>query len=590
MISSTTYREPSERVFAYILSNHADQLCQEGLSPTVLTGTGVVRGAAIGIAHHYRDMLSRELEQTDIEPEQIAGEIHRIDEARCKAVEEVASLEQKVETSHGKTNAGIFAVQRMLLEDSRLISELSHEVERRMINAEAAVRDYFRRISYRLHHSDNELMRRQADDYRDIGRLMLRLLLGREDSLLKHQRKPTILISRRLLPTDTVRFAQYDIRGLVTEECGVNSHSAILARELNLPCLSGIEADRRSIPEGAPLILDSENNELIVNPTRELVRGYKRRARRNHIIMQSLVRSTRNLNLFHNDQPISVSANVSSASEVRQAVSYGMDSIGLFRLEALYLLRNRQPEEKELIRELEKSLQLCQGKTATIRLLDSGGEKCIPCLHDSDAESMLGMRGIRLLLGRPELLHQQINACLRLGARYPVQVLIPMVTTVDDVIETRKCLNERIHALKKAGIDCADNLRLGAMIETPAALFSMDTICRYVDFIAFGTNDLIQYLTAANRQNSDVAHYYNAGNQLVIDLLKRAIVCAHHAKVACSLCGELAGDLRVTSALLDAGLRSFSVAPPAIPSLKAHIHALINREQTRTARSAVGDH
>ncbi len=548
--------------------------------PHVITGTCIVQGTAIGLAHHYRDMLSREFEQTEIEADQVNEEIARIENARQKAADELATLERQVSNRLGQANAGIFRAQRLMVQDPHLMRDLSSEIERRMMTAEAAIRDYFRRIAHRLRVVDNELIRRQAEDYRDVGRILLRLLTGFEDSLLGFYKKPLIVISRRLLPTDAIRFSSYNVRGIVTEECGVNSHSAILARELGIPCLSGISSDKTLISDGAPLILNAEKSELIIGPTRAQVTHFQQQARTAYKTIRTLARTTRNLHLSWNNQPITIEANVASVAEVHQAQSFGMDGIGLYRMEALYMLRDQEPDEEELMEALGQSLEFCGNRRATIRLLDAGGEKNLSWLdRDPPHDTTLGLRGIRLLLRQPSLLRSQINACLRLATRHPLRLLIPLVTTPHDILQTKQCIAEQISALQNAGIPCNDTMSVGAMIETPASLLSLEHIIQHVDFVAFGTNDLIQYLMAADRQNNDVAQYYDAGNDLVIQLLGDAVRKLRAASFDFSLCGELAGDLRYTGKLLHMGLCSFSVAPSIIPSLKAHIQELIEQQE-----------
>ncbi len=534
-----------------------------------LNGITVVPGLAIGVAHRYRDILSREIDASDITTEQIPHEQSRLKDALTKAKVALTALQDTLAPAVGDCNARVFDAHAQMLSDSYLLEQLLQELRGRMVNSEAVVRDVFKRLESRFRDSSNLLLAERADDIRDVGRLVLRSLLGIDEKPIRPGRAPLIILSRRLLPSDAIHFKTKRITGIVTAEGGVNSHSAIFAREFSLPFITKIPVDRNFISEGSALIVDGNRGILTINPHEKEIVACQEQIKKQKQQKRRLVRNTRDLTLCVEDIPVKLLANIVTADDVKAAARYGCDGIGLYRLECLYMSRQTMPTEDELLSALTNSLAPIKDRTITIRLLDTGGDKNISYLPgDTGGNSPLGLRGIRLLLHHPHLLSMQIRACLRLSASHRINILIPLVTTPEDISRTLEIIEKEKAGFRENGMPFDRNIRIGAMIETPASLLRVDEILQKVDYLSIGTNDLIQYLMAADRDNAHVSSYYEQGNELVIPLIEEILIKARKHKKNCSLCGELAGDIRFAKKLLECGLREFSVIPYAIPELK----------------------
>ncbi len=548
----------------------------------VLKGSTVVPGLAIGVAHNYRDILSREIQAIDIAAQQIPHERTRLKDALAKSRVALAVLQDTLAPSIGEHNAKIFEAHLQMLSDSQLLIELHQELERRMVNSEAVVRDVFKRLESRFRESSNLILAERADDVRDVGRLVLRSLLGNEEVPIRSDRAPVIILSRRLLPSDAIHFKTRRTNGIATAEGGINSHSAIFAKEFSLPYITNIPVDKHIITEGSALIVDGNRGTLTINPHEKEILACQEEIRRRKRIKARLVRSTRDLSLSVQDMPVKILANIVAAEDVKAAARFGCDGIGLYRLECLYMTRETMPTEDELLEALRHSVAPMKDRTISIRLLDTGGDKNISYLPgDISANSPLGLRGIRLLLHYPHLLSMQIRACLRLSTSHTINILIPLVTTPDDISHTLKVIENEKDLFRKNGMAFDTNIRIGAMIETPAALLRVDEILSRVDYLSIGTNDLIQYLMAADRDNAHVSAYYEQGNQMVIPLIGEVVSKARRHNKECSLCGELAGDTRFIRPLLECGLRDFSVIPYAIPELKESLRISIEQIQKK---------
>ena len=502
----------------------------------------------------------------------------RLDRAIQSVEKDLVRMKHTVKKQVGSDQAAIFEAHRMILKDLTLLKEIEEELKNQRVNIEHVVWQVFRRWEQKLRDSQNIEIRERSSDIADIGRRLLKELLGIRGNTLTRLPAGSIIFAKRLLPSDTVHWDQKNAKGIVTEEGGTNSHVAILASAFHIPLVSRIGVNMDRVSNHSPVILDGNTGKIILRPTRREIADFKGCRTREEKRDLALARKMRLVHLETASRPVTVDANVSSAEECRTAKTYGCDGIGLYRIEQLYMSSPVMPTEEYLFDSLKLSLGILKGREATLRLLDIGGDKTLPYINLVERTNpALGVRGVRLLLKYPNLLQAQLRVFLRLSARFKVRVLVPMVTLAQDIVQVRKALDQEKEKLKEKKILFDEKIPLGAMIETPSAALAIDSILEICDFLSIGTNDLLQYTMAADRENMNVADYYEAGNPLILRWIGEIAQKAEQAGKDCEVCGELAGNPDHAEALLKLGVRHLSVVAHRIPKLKEKIQGLLIR-------------
>lgn len=444
-----------------------------------------------------------------------------------------------------------------------------------MINAEHVVKNVFRKWANKFKASDEDFIQSKADDLEDLSRRLLRILLGYEKNVLEKLPDNSIVISRRLLPSDTVHMKAKSVKGIVVKEGSQNSHSAILAKALGVPAISNIGSEYESIKSKDKIIIDGGKGIVITYPTEKDKSRYL-----DKIGKASKNESAKDARAIpaaktSDGKFIKVCANASSKEEFRTALVKGCDGIGLFRIEKLYLASKILPDEEYLMTNLQKVLKEAKGKEVKLRLLDVGGDKKLSYLEmDDELNPSLGVRGIRLLLRHKNMLKTQLRAIIKLSKKYKIQILIPMITLPREIKEVKRLVESCTAEVSKEQNKPFEKIKIGAMIETPASVSNIEEIAKLSDFISIGTNDLMQYLMAAGRENVSVSEYHDQGSEV---LLKSIKIIAHTAKqfdIECSICGEIAGDLDYTETFIKLGVNELSVVPYGIPALKEKIRGI----------------
>ena len=548
----------------------------------IIEGEGIVSGFAVGKVFYYQDILTRELELWNINENQIEGEVQRLQNAIDKVHIDLSDLKSKVTSEIDAKHAEIFSVHQLILKDVELLKEIEKELKDKLLNAEQIVQNVFQRWEQKLRGAKNNIFQDRANDIADVGRSLLKTLIGINKNNLSTLPIDAVIFAPRLLPSDTALLNIKNAKAIVTVEGSQNSHTAILARALNIPYVTKINIPIASLPAGTQVIVDGENGRVIINPHPAELKSYPQLIRRRLQSKQKIIHQLKDIPLKKNNKLIRVCANVSSEKEFEMAKILGADGIGLFRTEAFYMSKNSFPTEKELYTYMEKTLNQVSNQEVSLRLLDIGGDKTLPFLNLVELKNpALGLNGIRLLLKYPHLLEIQLRVFLRLSAKFNVNVLVPMVSLPKDMKELHQFLSQEKEKLVKDGLPFNSKLPIGAMIETPAALIAIDELLEYCDFLSFGTNDLVQYVMAAGREKPDVADYYEAGNHLILPALKQVIIKAQEKGKECNICGELAGNLNFTADLLSIGIRNFSVQPSLIPHIKKKIHYLLKNKIER---------
>jgi phosphotransferase system enzyme I (PtsI) len=540
-----------------------------------LQGRPVVPGLGFGHAFKYQDILSRELAVYDIKDTQIDPELQRLEAAMQRVEADLVCMKDTVERQVDSDQAAIFDAHRLMLRDPTLATEIEEELRSERVNVEHAVKWVFRRWERKFKDSTNVEIRARSTDVADIGRRLLKQPLGIHGNALTKLPAGSVIFAKRLLPSDTVHLDRKNARGIVTEEGGPNSHVAVLASAFHIPLISGIGIDLDGVPNRAPVIMDGASGKIVLRPSKSEWARFEERRKSEDEQDTALVRCASELPPDKEGRRFIVDANVASLEECQLARKYGCDGIGLYRIEQIYMSSSVMPTEEALFDSLKSSLTVLKNKTVTLRLLDVGGDKTLPYIDLVERTNpALGLRGVRLLLKYPNLLQTQLRVILRLSALFSLRILVPMVTLAQDLVQVRKVLDEEKDKLHETNISFDDKIPLGAMIETPSSVLAIDSILSVCDFLSVGTNDLLQFVMAADRENMNVSDYYEAGNPLILRWIAEVAEKADQACKDCEVCGELAGDLNHTEELLRAGIRHYSVVPHLVPRLKEKIYSL----------------
>ncbi|MBF0252831.1 MAG: phosphoenolpyruvate--protein phosphotransferase [Candidatus Omnitrophica bacterium] len=553
----------------------------------VIRGEPIVRSFAVGRVFYYQDILTREIEKKKLTEKQVEEELERLEKAINRVYSDLEKLKSKVSNEIGTGHAEIFGAHQLILKDEELVNDIIKSLKKKKVNVEQIVQEVFGKWEKKIRGQEISAIQERANDVTDVGRRLLRALVGRahKNSVLDCY-KDSVIFAHRLLPSDTASFNKKNVKAIVTVEGTQNSHSAILAKALDIPFISKINIPIDSLAQGTIVIVDGEKGIVIVNPTQAELESYPLLIQKRLKQRIKVLKLIKNINLKKDGEPIKVNANVSSLGDIKMAVDCGADGIGLYRTEPLYMDSQNFPAEENLYSQLVESLDCVGEQEVNLRLLDIGGDKTLPFLDIVEIKDpALGLSGVRLLLKYPSLLEMQLRVFLRLSAKFNVKVSVPMVTLPTDMIEVRKYFSQEKEKLRKEKVSFNEDLFLGSMIETPAALLCIDDVLLHSDFLCIGTNDLVQYVMAAGREKIEVSEYYKAGNHLIVNSLKDIILKAKEAGKDCSICGELAGNLNFTKMFLDIGLRNFSVQSALVPYIKYKIIRLTeNRAELHSGK------
>jgi phosphotransferase system enzyme I (PtsI) len=528
-----------------------------------LVGKGVSPGLAKGKAFVYIDVLQRDSELYVIDRAQIGEEKARIEKAIDDVRQGLNIDAKQIGGKLGKQLADIFLAQEAILLDSFVVEEMKRILEAELINAEQVVRTVFRLLARRFRDMNNEVLRERGDDIDDLSRRLLLSLAGIHAHSLENLPANTVLVARRLLPSDTVFLSRSSTVAVLAEFAGPAAHAALLARELGIPCVGGIPELLETVHTGDVVLLNGAEGTAVINPDSQALQGYELsldqvRNRKETMAQFSLTERTVTLDGIE----VSVMANVRSREDVELAMERGADGIGLFRTEPFFLSAKHFPSDKEFAEFLIGGLHSARGRHIDIRLLDIGADKNPIYLHlPPEPDPFLGRRGVRVLHEYPHLLQAQLRAVLKVSQQFCIGVLIPMVTTESDVVQ----VVELFHRLA-AEMGIRELPRIGAMIETPAAALSIPSLKKHVDFLSIGSNDLTQYTMAAGRENPLVTEYFIDDHPTILRLIE--LVVRESGDTPVSLCGELAGRIDIIPRLLRTGIRSLSVAAAWVPDVK----------------------
>ena len=550
-----------------------------------LAGIGGSPGIAIGPAAHYRPALPQ---ATEREAADTAGEWARLQTAVAAAIREIEQIQETAVRQMGQFEADIFEAHELILKDPALLEDAHQRILTRKINAEAAWQAAYEAVAARYAAIEDEYMRARAADVRDVGQRVLRHLLGAAHPTFALA-QPAILLAEDLTPSDTAQLDPALVLGIATERGGATSHTAILARGLGIPAVVGVGPALAAIADEQMIALDGRTGQLWPHPDKKTLARLKREQKKWLAERQKAQRLSREDAVTADGRRVEIAANIGSPQEAAVALQYGAEGVGLFRTEFLFMERDSAPTEEEQLAAYQKAAEVMGERPLIIRALDVGGDKPLPYLDlGREDNPFLGWRGIRFCLDRPDIFLPQLRAILRAGTAGNVKLMFPMIGTLAELRAAKEMVAQAKADLRQAKLSFAEKMDVGLMIEVPSAVAIADQLAREADFFSIGTNDLTQYLLAADRGNRKVAGLVDALHPAVLRMVRQTAAAAHEAGIWVGMCGELAGNALAAPLLLGLGLDELSMAAPSIPAVKTAVRQTTMAQAEELAKVAVG--
>lgn len=519
---------------------------------------GIGIGTVVLIEEHEINIETKRVEET-------GAEIERLQNAIEKFVADTNVMAEKMDTTVGKKDADILRGHIQMLQDPMIEEQISALIISEKITAEMAVEQVLEQTAEMFSQIPDELLQQRATDFRDIKTRMLKILLGIEDVDISQVPAGTVIVARDLTPSMTAGINPENIEGILTEVGGRTSHSAILARAMEVPAVLSIENICSIAKNGDKVVLDGTSGEAILNPDDETVEKFKK--------MYSDYQNEKALLKEYAGKPsqtkdgvkVELVCNIGKPADVNKAVECDGEGIGLFRTEFLFMDRDSMPTEEEQFEAYKEVAEKMKGKPVIIRTLDIGGDKDVPYLGlEHEDNPFLGFRAIRYCLQRKDIYDIQLKALLRASAFGKIKIMVPLVTGVDELRQVKAMIKDIMAELDKEGVAYNKNIEVGVMMETPAACMMADALAKEAAFFSIGTNDLTGYTMAVDRGNAKVAYLYSTYNPAVLRAIKRIIECGKKEGIMVGMCGEAAADSKLIPLLLAFGLDEFSVSATSV--------------------------
>ncbi|PYK39660.1 MAG: phosphoenolpyruvate--protein phosphotransferase, partial [Verrucomicrobia bacterium] len=538
-------------------------------------GAGVSPGTAHGKIHVVRDDLD-DVPRYRISPSQIADEIGRFEAALIQTRMQILEMQQRIAESIGAKDAAIFDAHLLVVEDRTLIDEVLHKLETDLCNVEWVFQEVATRYAETLSKIDDPYLRERAVDIQDVTKRVIRNLQGKAPKKFLDLTEPHILIAHNLTPSDTASMNREHVLGIATDLGSRTSHTAIMARSLNIPAIVGLHDITAKLETGQEVLLDGTDGVLIVDPAPESLAHYAQIESRRARVVAQLKELRETSSTTRDGRHIVLSANIELPEDVNAVIANGAEGIGLYRTEFLYLNRSTLPTEEEQYEIYRKVAERVRPDPLIIRTFDLGGDKLAPGTVDitDELNPFLGWRAIRFCLENVDIFKTQLRAILRASAVGNVKIMFPMISGLDELRGAIAVLAECKKELSSSKIEIGKEIEVGAMIEIPSAAISADVLAREADFFSIGTNDLIQYALAVDRVNEKIAHLYEPTHPAVLRLLKMIADAAHANNIWVGVCGEMAGDVALIPLLLGLGMDELSAGPSLVPRVKRAVQSL----------------
>ncbi|TYV46688.1 phosphoenolpyruvate--protein phosphotransferase [Listeria monocytogenes] len=548
---------------------------------------GIAASDGIAIAKAYLlvepDLSYEKTEVTDVE-----SEVKRFESALEVSRTELSMIREKAAKDLGEDKAQIFDAHLLVLNDPELTGPIEESIKNSKTNAETALQETTDMFIGMFESMDNEYMRERAADIKDVRKRVLSHLLGvtiPNPALIDEE---VVVVAADLTPSDTAQLNRNFVKGFVTDIGGRTSHSAIMARSLEIPAVVGTKEVTASVAKNDIVIIDGLEGNVIIHPTEEQIAHYEK-IKSDFALKQAEWDKLKNEKTVSKDGVhVELAANIGTPNDLEGVISNGGEAVGLYRTEFLYMGRDNFPTEEEQFEAYKAVVSGMDGKSVVVRTLDIGGDKTLPYLElPEEMNPFLGFRAIRLCFANEELFRTQLRALLRASVYGNLKIMFPMIATVNEFRQARDILLDEKAKLKAAGTEVSDSIELGIMIEIPAAAVLADQFAKEVDFFSIGTNDLIQYTMAADRMNERVSYLYQPYNPSILRLVKMVIDASHKEGKWTGMCGEMAGDQTAVPLLLGLGLDEFSMSASSILKSRSLIKRLDQSEMVKLAEEAL---
>ncbi|MDG5465067.1 phosphoenolpyruvate--protein phosphotransferase [Staphylococcus aureus] len=552
----------------------------------LIKGIAASDGVAIAKAYLLVDpdlTFDKNEKVTDVE-----GEVAKFNSAIEASKVELTKIRNNAEVQLGADKAAIFDAHLLVLDDPELIQPIQDKIKNENANAATALTDVTTQFVTIFESMDNEYMKERAADIRDVSKRVLSHILGVELPNPSMIDESVVIVGNDLTPSDTAQLNKEFVQGFATNIGGRTSHSAIMSRSLEIPAIVGTKSITQEVKQGDMIIVDGLNGDVIVNPTEDELIAYQDKRERYFADKKELQKLRDADTVTVDGVHAELAANIGTPNDLPGVIENGAQGIGLYRTEFLYMGRDQMPTEEEQFEAYKEVLEAMDGKRVVVRTLDIGGDKELSYLNlPEEMNPFLGYRAIRLCLAQQDIFRPQLRALLRASVYGKLNIMFPMVATINEFREAKAILLEEKENLKNEGHDISDDIELGIMVEIPATAALADVFAKEVDFFSIGTNDLIQYTLAADRMSERVSYLYQPYNPSILRLVKQVIEASHKEGKWTGMCGEMAGDETAIPLLLGLGLDEFSMSATSILKARRQINGLSKNEMTELANRAV---
>lgn len=548
---------------------------------------GIAASSGIAIAKAYR-LVEPDLTVEKKEIEDSAAEVLRFQDALNKAKAELEKIRDRAGKELGQDKAAIFEAHLLVLSDPELIAPIEDKVKTEKVNAEYALKETSDMFVSMFEQMDNEYMQERAADIRDVTKRVISHLLGVQIPNPSMVTEEVIVVAEDLTPSDTAQLNRTYVKGFTTDIGGRTSHSAIMARSMEIPAVVGTKAATSEISNGDLVIVDGLTGEVHINPSAELVEKYQKISSDFEAQKAEWAKLVNEPTVSADGHHVELAANIGTPKDLKGVKENGGEGIGLYRTEFLYMDRDQLPTEEEQFTAYKAILEGMEGKPVVVRTLDIGGDKELPYLNlPKEMNPFLGFRAIRLCLEEQDIFRTQLRALLRASVHGNLKIMFPMIATLVEFREAKAILEEEKQLLINEGIAVSKDIELGIMVEIPSTAVMAEQFAKEVDFFSIGTNDLIQYTMAADRMNERVSYLYQPYSPAILRLVKMVIEAAHKEGKWAGMCGEMAGDETAIPILLGLGLDEFSMSATSILKARSLIRHLNKAEMEQLAESVL---
>lgn len=553
-----------------------------------LKGIAAASGYAIGPAFIMQEQ-AQDVERKVIDASQVEAEVSRLQHAVNQAMAELEKIKDDTAAKLGEHHAEIFATHILVLQDEEFVGQALEKVRSESVNAEYALHEVAQQLIDIFISMDSEYMRERAADFRDVSKRVLAALSGEKSASLNDFESPVVLFAHDLTPSDTAQLDRSKVAGFATNIGGRTSHSAIMARSMEIPAVVGLKNGTETVNNGDMIILDGARGLIIVHPDQDTIAAYEEKKQKFEKRQEEMKLYKDKPTVTADGKHVELVANIGNPEDALGARNNGAEGVGLFRTEFLYMGRDNFPTEEEQYQAYTTVAEtLGKEKPVVIRTLDIGGDKELPYLElPHEMNPFLGYRAIRICLDQVDLFKTQLRAILRASVHGNIKMMYPMIATLAELRQANAILDETKAELDKEGIAYNKDMEVGMMVEIPAAAIIADQLAKEVDFFSIGTNDLVQYTMAADRMNEKVSHLTQPFNPAVLRLIRMVIDAAHKEGKWAGMCGEMAGNLTAIPILLGLGLDEFSMSASSVLPARVLLSRLSREDMQDIAAQAL---